>query len=94
MSWVFSFETNIKPVSFAKLSKEEVVNEISDKNENIYGFPLDVTDKSECKNVFEKIKNKFQNVEICFFPYKLKSLIFDATPPPYIADIFFIILKL
>ena len=47
--------------------RENLLNEISDKNENIYGFPLDVTDKSECKNVFEKIKNKFQNVEICFF---------------------------
>ena len=47
--------------------RENLLNEISVKNENIYGFPLDVTDKSECKKVFEKIKNKFQNIEICFF---------------------------
>tara|TARA_B100001093_G_scaffold422047_1_gene414519 strand:+ start:1 stop:762 length:762 start_codon:yes stop_codon:yes gene_type:complete len=47
--------------------REKLLNEISDKNQNIYGFPLDVTDKSECKNVFDKIKNKFQNIEICFF---------------------------
>ena len=47
--------------------RENLLNEISDKNENIYGFPLDVTDKSECKSVFEKIKNRFQNIEICFF---------------------------
>ena len=47
--------------------RENLLNEISDKNENIYGFPLDVTDKSKCKEVFEEIKNKFQNIEICFF---------------------------
>ena len=47
--------------------RENLLKEISDENENIYGYPLDVTDKSKCKEVFEKIKNKFQNVDICFF---------------------------
>ena len=47
--------------------RENLLKEISDQNENIYGFPLDVTDKSKCKEVFEQIKNKFQNIDICFF---------------------------
>ena len=47
--------------------RENLLNEISHNNENIYGFPLDVTDKSKCKEVFEQIKNKFQSVDICFF---------------------------
>ena len=47
--------------------RENLLKEISDNNENIHGFPLDVTDKSKCKEVFEQIKNKFQSVDICFF---------------------------
>ena len=47
--------------------RENLLREISDNNENIHGFPLDVTDKSKCKEVFEKIKNKFQSIDICFF---------------------------
>ena len=47
--------------------RENLLKEISDNNENIYGFPLDVTDKSKCKEVFDQIKNKFQSVDICFF---------------------------
>jgi len=47
--------------------RENLLREISDNNENIHGFPLDVTDKSKCKEVFEQIKYKFQNVDICFF---------------------------
>ena len=46
--------------------RESLLNEISKENENIHGYPLDVTDKSKCKEVFEQIKNKFQNVDICF----------------------------
>ena len=47
--------------------RDALLKEISDNNENIYAFPLDVTDKSKCKDVFEEIKNKFQNIDICFF---------------------------
>ena len=47
--------------------RKNLLDEISIDNENIYGFPLDVTDKSKCKEVFEQIKNKFQNIDICFF---------------------------
>ena len=45
----------------------ELLNELSNSYENISGFPLDVTNKEKCKDVFNEIKNKFQNVDICFF---------------------------
>ena len=47
--------------------RENLLNEISNSNENISAFPLDVTNKSQCKEVFNKIKNKFENIDICFF---------------------------
>jgi len=47
--------------------RENLLDEIADNHENISPFPLDVTDKSKCKEVFEKIKNKFENINICFF---------------------------
>ena len=47
--------------------RENLLKEISDKYDNIHEFPLDVTDKSKCKEVFEQIKNKFQSIDICFF---------------------------
>ena len=47
--------------------RESLLNEISDNHENITPFPLDVTDKSKCIEVFEKIQNKFENIDICFF---------------------------
>ena len=47
--------------------RENLLKEISDNYENIYGFPLDVTNKIECKKVFDQIKNKFENIDICFF---------------------------
>ena len=47
--------------------RENLLQEISNNNENIFSYPLDVTNKSQCKEVFNKIKSKFQNVDICFF---------------------------
>ena len=47
--------------------RESLLNEISNNYENIHAFPLDVTDKIKCKEVFEEIKNKFQDIDICFF---------------------------
>ena len=52
--------------------RENLLKEISDANENIYSFPLDVTDKKKCEEVFMEIKNKFQNIEICFLLFKSK----------------------
>ena len=47
--------------------RENLLNKISESNENIKSFPLDVTDKNKCKDVFDKVKNEFGNVDICFF---------------------------
>ena len=47
--------------------RENLLREIADINANISSFPLDVTDKTKCKQVFEEIKNKFENIDICFF---------------------------
>ena len=45
----------------------ELLNELSNSYKNISTFPLDVTDKLKCKEVFNEIKNKFENIDICFF---------------------------
>ena len=47
--------------------RENLLNEISNEYENISSFPLDVTDKTKCSEVFKQILNKFQNIDICFF---------------------------
>ena len=47
--------------------RENLLQEISNKHENIHGFPVDVTDKIKCKQTFEQIRNKFENIDICFF---------------------------
>ena len=47
--------------------RENLLREISDNHENINSFPLDVTNKDKCKEVFNKIKNQFENIDICFF---------------------------
>jgi len=46
---------------------EELLNELSNQHENISAFPLDVTDKIKCKEVFDQIINKYTNIDICFF---------------------------
>ena len=40
----------------ASARRENLLSEISESNENISAFPLDVTNKENCKNVFEEIK--------------------------------------
>ena len=44
-----------------------LLKEISETYENIHSFPLDVTDKNKCNEVFNDIKKKFNEVNICFF---------------------------
>ncbi len=45
--------------------REEILNEMS-KNENIFSFPLDVTNFNNCKITFDEILKKFGNIDICF----------------------------
>ena len=47
--------------------RAELLNELANSYENISGFPLDVTNKENCKEVFNEIKNKYENIDICFF---------------------------
>ena len=51
----------------ASARREDFLNKIAESNENISSFPLDVTDSEKCKEIFEQIKNKLQNIDICFF---------------------------
>ena len=47
--------------------REKLLNEISNSNNNIHAFPLDVLDVEKCKDVFNKIINKFNNIDIVVF---------------------------
>ena len=47
--------------------RENLLNETCGEHENISSFPLDVTDKNKCKEVFQNIVDTFQSVDICFF---------------------------
>ena len=47
--------------------RENLLKELSDRYENISPFPLDVTDKENCKNTFNQVKEKFGEIDICFF---------------------------
>ena len=38
--------------------RENLLKEISNNEQNIHGFPLDVTDKQKCKEIFEEIKKR------------------------------------
>ena len=46
--------------------RKEILDKISD-NQNIFSFPLDVTDKKNCKSTFEEINQKLNGLDICFF---------------------------
>ena len=47
--------------------RENLLNELREINENIYPFPLDVTDIDKCKTVATSIINQFKNIDICLF---------------------------
>ena len=51
----------------ASARREDLLKKIAESNENISSFPLDVTESEKCKEIFEQIKNKLQNIDICFF---------------------------
>tara|TARA_Y100001970_G_scaffold291749_1_gene430151 strand:+ start:1446 stop:2201 length:756 start_codon:yes stop_codon:yes gene_type:complete len=47
--------------------RESLLKEISESHENINFFTLDVSKKENCVEVFEQIKKKYENIDICFF---------------------------
>ena len=46
--------------------RRELLDELA-KNQNIKSFPMDVTDRSQIKNVFKNILNDFGGLDICLF---------------------------
>ena len=51
----------------ASARRENLLKELEKLNQDIYSFPLDVTDKEKCKEVFKKIEDKFKTIDISFF---------------------------
>ncbi len=51
----------------ASARRKDLLDELNKTNQNIHSFPLDVTDSEKCKNVFQEIINKFNNIDICVF---------------------------
>ncbi len=51
----------------ASARRENLLKELNEENNNIYPFPLDVTDIEKCKSIFKNILEKFGDIEICVF---------------------------
>ncbi len=51
----------------ASARRENLLQELNKINENIYAFPLDVTNINQCKSVFKSIIEKHKSVEISVF---------------------------
>ena len=51
----------------ASARRENLLLDLNKINENIYSFPLDVTNIDQCKNVFKNIIEKFTDIEISIF---------------------------
>ena len=51
----------------ASARRENLLKELEELNQNIYSFPLDITDKEKCKEVFKKVEDKFKTIDISFF---------------------------
>ena len=51
----------------ASARRENLLQELSEENESIYSFPLDVKDSLNTKKVFNNIVEKFGSIDICVF---------------------------
>ena len=51
----------------ASARRENLLQDLNKINENIYSFPLDVTNIDQCKTVFKSIVDKFKDIEISIF---------------------------
>ena len=76
--WITGASTGIGKAIAIKFSKNgwnvaisarrlELLNEISKQNQNVFSFPLDVTNKDNCHKVFTEIKNKLGKIDLCVF---------------------------
>ena len=51
----------------ASARRENLLNELKKINQNIFPFPLDVTEIDACKLVAKDIIKQFNNIDICVF---------------------------
>ena len=51
----------------ASARRENLLNDLSKTNSNIFPFPLDVKDEKLTQNVFKNIIEKFKTLDICVF---------------------------
>ena len=51
----------------ASARRENLLKKLCEENSNIHSFPLDVTDIEKTKIVFQNIKEKFKDLDICVF---------------------------
>ena len=51
----------------ASARRENLLKELNNINQNIFSFPLDITDSSNTKKVFDTILNEFKSIDICVF---------------------------
>ena len=51
----------------ASARRENLLNELKKINQNIFPFPLDVTEVDACKSVAKDIIKQFNNIDICVF---------------------------
>ena len=51
----------------ASARRKNLLDELSLLNSNIHSFPLDVTNEEDCKKTFDKIIEKFKNIDLYFF---------------------------
>ena len=51
----------------ASARRESLLKELEESNKNIFAYPLDVTNKENCRKVFRTIEDKFKNIDISFF---------------------------
>ena len=51
----------------ASARRENLLKELNNINQNIFSFPLDVTDSSNTKKVFDTILNELKSIDICVF---------------------------
>ena len=76
--WITGGSTGIGKAIAIKFSKNgwnvaisarrlELLEEISKQNQNVFSFPLDVTNKDDCHKVFTEIKNKLGKIDLCVF---------------------------
>ena len=47
--------------------RKELLEELSKEHSNISSFPLDVTNRNSCVQVFEDILKKYSSIDICIF---------------------------